>query len=39
MEQAETGLGIIRKAIADGMGERDLSAVAVYLRRQAGTED
>jgi 3-hydroxyisobutyrate dehydrogenase/2-hydroxy-3-oxopropionate reductase len=39
MEQAETGLGIVRKAIAGGMGERDLSAIAVYLREQAGNED
>jgi len=39
MEQAETGLGIVRKAIADGMGERDLSAIAVYLREQAGPAD
>ena len=32
MEQASTGLDIVRKAIASGMGDRDLSAVAVYLR-------
>jgi 3-hydroxyisobutyrate dehydrogenase/2-hydroxy-3-oxopropionate reductase len=33
MAQAETGLGIVRSAIAAGMGARDLSAVADYLRR------
>lgn len=32
MEQAQTGLGIVEKAIESGMGSRDLSAVAVYLR-------
>lgn len=32
MEQAGTGLGIVEKAIKAGMGDRDLSAVAVYLR-------
>lgn len=32
MEQASTGLDIVRKAIASGMGDRDLSAIAVYLR-------
>lgn len=32
MAQAETGLGIVRKAIDKGLGSRDLSAVAVYLR-------
>jgi 3-hydroxyisobutyrate dehydrogenase/2-hydroxy-3-oxopropionate reductase len=37
MEQAETGLEIVRKAIAVGMGDRDLSAIAVYLRDQAGS--
>jgi 3-hydroxyisobutyrate dehydrogenase/2-hydroxy-3-oxopropionate reductase len=37
MEQAEIGLEIVRKAIADGMGDRDLSAIAVYLRDQAGS--
>ena len=33
MRQAETGLGIVREAMAAGLGERDLSAIAVYLRR------
>lgn len=33
MAQAETGLGIARRAIAAGLGKHDLSAVAVYLRR------
>jgi 3-hydroxyisobutyrate dehydrogenase/2-hydroxy-3-oxopropionate reductase len=32
MAQAETGLDIVRRAIAAGMGPRDLSAVAVFLR-------
>ncbi|HEX6301528.1 MAG TPA: NAD(P)-dependent oxidoreductase [Acidimicrobiia bacterium] len=32
MEQARTGLEIVKKAIASGMGDRDLSAIAVYLR-------
>jgi 3-hydroxyisobutyrate dehydrogenase/2-hydroxy-3-oxopropionate reductase len=32
MAQAETGLGIVRRAIASGLGEKDLSAIAVYLR-------
>jgi 3-hydroxyisobutyrate dehydrogenase/2-hydroxy-3-oxopropionate reductase len=32
LAQAETGLEIVRSAIAAGMGDRDLSAVAVYLR-------
>lgn len=32
MDQAGTGLDIVKKAIAAGMGERDLSAIAVYLR-------
>ena len=32
MRQAESGLEVIRSAIASGMGDRDLSAVAVYLR-------
>lgn len=32
MDQAGTGLNIVKKAIAAGMGERDLSAIAVYLR-------
>jgi 3-hydroxyisobutyrate dehydrogenase/2-hydroxy-3-oxopropionate reductase len=32
LAQAEAGLEIVRSAIAAGMGDRDLSAVAVYLR-------
>jgi 3-hydroxyisobutyrate dehydrogenase/2-hydroxy-3-oxopropionate reductase len=32
MEQANTGLEIVRKAIASGIGDHDLSAIAVYLR-------
>jgi 3-hydroxyisobutyrate dehydrogenase-like beta-hydroxyacid dehydrogenase len=32
MEQTNTGLDIVNKAIASGMGDRDLSAIAVYLR-------
>lgn len=36
MDQAATGLDIVRRAIDNGFGERDLSAVAVFLR---GGED
>jgi len=32
MDQARTGLSIVRNAISEGLGARDLSAVAVYLR-------
>jgi len=32
MEQTATGLDIVRSAIEAGMGDKDLSAVAVYLR-------
>jgi 3-hydroxyisobutyrate dehydrogenase-like beta-hydroxyacid dehydrogenase len=32
MKQAITGLEIVREAVASGMGDHDLSAVAVYLR-------
>lgn len=32
MRQAVTGLDIVRAAVDSGMGERDLSAIAVYLR-------
>jgi 3-hydroxyisobutyrate dehydrogenase/2-hydroxy-3-oxopropionate reductase len=32
MRQAVTSLNIVRRAIADGFGERDLSAIAVHLR-------
>jgi 3-hydroxyisobutyrate dehydrogenase-like beta-hydroxyacid dehydrogenase len=34
MRQAETGLEIVERAIESGMGDADLSAVAVYLREQ-----
>ncbi len=36
MDQAEKGLEIVRRAIAEGMGELDLSAIAVYLRGEGG---
>ena len=36
MSQAEIGLRIVQEAIESGMGDDDLSAVAVFLRRQAG---
>jgi 3-hydroxyisobutyrate dehydrogenase-like beta-hydroxyacid dehydrogenase len=32
MRQAATTLDIVRSAIANGFGERDLSAIAVFLR-------
>lgn len=32
MDQAKVGLDIVRRAIDSGMAERDLSAIAVYLR-------
>jgi 3-hydroxyisobutyrate dehydrogenase-like beta-hydroxyacid dehydrogenase len=32
MEQAATALEIVRRAIAEGYGDRDLSAIAVFLR-------
>jgi len=32
MRQAETSLDIVRRAIAEGYGERDLSTIAVFLR-------
>lgn len=35
MDQANTGLGVVRRAIETGMGDRDMSAVAVYLREKA----
>jgi 3-hydroxyisobutyrate dehydrogenase-like beta-hydroxyacid dehydrogenase len=35
LDQAEAGLSIVRRAIAAGLGDADLSAIAVYLR---GTE-
>lgn len=36
MRQAATSLDIVRRAIADGFGERDLSAIAVHLREGGG---
>lgn len=36
MAQAERTLEIVRRAIASGMGDRDLSAVAVFLRGEDG---
>lgn len=36
MSQAEAGLDIVRRAIAAGMGDRDLSSVAAFLRREEG---
>lgn len=36
MRQAATSLDIVRRAIADGYGDRDLSSIAVWLR-EAGT--
>lgn len=36
MAQANTGLDIVRRAISAGLGDRDLSAVAVYLRGAEG---
>ncbi|MEE8406564.1 MAG: NAD(P)-dependent oxidoreductase [Acidimicrobiia bacterium] len=35
MKQASTALDIVRAAIESGMGDRDLSAVAVYLRGES----
>jgi 3-hydroxyisobutyrate dehydrogenase-like beta-hydroxyacid dehydrogenase len=35
MKQALCGLQIVREAVASGMADDDLSAVATYLRRQA----
>jgi len=35
LDQAATGLEIVRRAIADGFGPRDLSAIAVYLRGES----
>jgi 3-hydroxyisobutyrate dehydrogenase-like beta-hydroxyacid dehydrogenase len=36
MAQSATNLELVRRAVADGFGPRDLSAIAVYLR-QGGT--
>ena len=35
MRQAKTSLDIVHRAVEDGFGERDLSAVAVFLRGEA----
>lgn len=35
MDQASTGLDVVRRAIEAGLGDRDMSAVAVYLREEA----
>jgi 3-hydroxyisobutyrate dehydrogenase-like beta-hydroxyacid dehydrogenase len=35
MAQAEVGLDIVRRAVEAGLGDRDLSAIAVLLRREA----
>ncbi len=35
--QAETGLALVRAAVSAGMGDADLSALAVYLRQRAGS--
>lgn len=34
MQQADIGLAIVRDAIAAGLGDRDLSAIAVHLREE-----
>ncbi len=36
MRQAAIGLDIVRRAVESGFGERDLSAVAIFLRGEAG---
>lgn len=36
MRQAETSLDIVKRAVEGGLGERDLSAVAVWLRGEGG---
>jgi 3-hydroxyisobutyrate dehydrogenase/2-hydroxy-3-oxopropionate reductase len=36
MRQARTSLDIVRDAVASGFAERDLSAIAVYLRGDDG---
>jgi 3-hydroxyisobutyrate dehydrogenase/2-hydroxy-3-oxopropionate reductase len=35
MSQARTGLDIVRRAMAAGLGQRDMSAIAIYLRDEA----
>ncbi len=39
MDQAEMDLEIVRRAVAAGMGERDLSAIAVLLREESSDEE
>ncbi|MEX1124732.1 MAG: NAD(P)-dependent oxidoreductase [Acidimicrobiia bacterium] len=39
MDQAEVGMQIVRQAIAAGLGDRDLSAIAVFLRGDGNTGD
>ena len=39
MDQANVDLEIVRRAVAAGMGDRDLSAIAVLLREESGDED
>lgn len=36
MAQAEIGLRLVERAVAAGMADRDMSAIAVYLRDRAG---
>jgi hypothetical protein len=36
MSQASTNRALVREAIAAGLGEADLSAMAEHLRRRAG---
>lgn len=37
MRQAETGRGLVTDAIESGFGDRDLSAIAAYLREESST--
>ena len=34
MPQATVGLDVVRSAVADGLGDRDMSAVAVHMRQE-----
>lgn len=36
MSQAASGLDIVRRAITAGLGQKDMSAIAIYLRGEAG---
>jgi 3-hydroxyisobutyrate dehydrogenase/2-hydroxy-3-oxopropionate reductase len=36
MSQAASGLDIVRRAMAAGLGQKDMSAIAIYLRGEAG---